>query len=76
METSFVISQYIINTKTNSYRRSIKVNNEETTDISGGIIGYMRNDYIIPHLNFKKLIPKEFLEDKNNFYRLNEGVTL
>ena len=72
-----VISHYIINTKTNSYRRSIKVNNEvETIDISGGIIGYMRNDYIIPYLNFKKkLIPKEFLEDKNNFYRLNEGIT-
>lgn len=72
-----VISQYIINTETQTYRRSLRLSDKiDEIDISSGIIGYTRHNDIIPYLNFKKLvIPKEFLEIKKNHYRLNNGIT-
>ena len=72
-----VISHYIINTDTQHYRRSLRLCDKiDEIDLSGGSIGYIRNNDIIPYLSFKKLvIPVEFLESKSNYYRLNNGIT-
>ena len=72
-----VISHYIINTETQHYRRSLRLCEKiEDIDISCGSIGYIRDNDVIPYLSFKKLvIPKEFLENESNYYRLNNVVT-
>ena len=72
-----LISHYIINTSSMTHRRSVKLKNEtEEIDISGGIVGYVRDNIVLPYMNFKrKVIPKEFIEDSKNHYRLNNGIT-
>lgn len=72
-----LISHYIINTSSMTHRRSVKLRKEiEQVDISGGIIGYTRDGNILPYMNFKRIVmPKEFIEDSKNHYRLNNGIT-